>query len=230
MFNCRAFLVCCALSLSMTAGHAEFVDELQAIMNKVPKTCRSDYSIYVVKSKYEDCKENNVTEQNCCLDNVTREIEIIGAWNNFVRSCQYENKGAGPAHTPPIKQLGTSTTTAPPANQPSAMTPSAKPSTSTTPPRKNSAAADDIQRRINSAIQKVDGAFLQQNREKMLKEETQAIEQRRVEIQQKMHDQEQRKRDQRKREQHHENPPNPHDEHCVDWWAAGNVGMCNDDD
>jgi hypothetical protein len=90
-----ALLFSQGLLFSAAGGHAEDIDELEAIMAKAPKDCRPDYR----PQNYLDYREcdiiMDVTLGAQCVNEVARKNSIIWRWNSFVRSCRASETQTG---------------------------------------------------------------------------------------------------------------------------------------
>ena len=96
MHSVRVPLICLALSFSVMTGLAQNVDQLQAILAKVPQKCSSDYVPYNYLDYHECDTIVDVRAGTKCVDEVARKNSIIWKWNNFVRNCRAsENRTAG---------------------------------------------------------------------------------------------------------------------------------------
>ena len=129
--NICAFFACFVLPFSVTAGHAESVDELQAILDKVPKECGSDYRIHSYVD-YRECDTAlDMTSGIKCVDEVARKNAIIWKWNSFVRDCRAsENRTRGSPSLPersdvPLTSPPLQPPSFPPAPAPTVVTPTA---------------------------------------------------------------------------------------------------------
>lgn len=111
MRSVHAFLIVVALPLLSTVGRAQNVDQLQAIMDKVPAKCSSDYTSYSYID-YQQCDSSADERFGAkCVDEVARKNRIIWKWNIFVRNCRAaENRAVG---SPPLPQGNNAAVTAP---------------------------------------------------------------------------------------------------------------------
>jgi hypothetical protein len=111
MRNVHAFLVVLALPFLSTVGRAQNVDRLQAILDKAPAKCSSDYTSYGYMD-YQQC-DSSLDERfgAKCVDEVARKNRVIWKWNSFVKNCRAaENRAAG---SPPLPQGNNAGGTAP---------------------------------------------------------------------------------------------------------------------
>jgi hypothetical protein len=87
MRRVRMFLIVLAFPLPTVVGHAQDIDQLQAIMDKTPAKCGS-YTHHVYLD-YHQC--DSYIDQRLgasCVDEVARKTRIIWKWNSFVRNCR----------------------------------------------------------------------------------------------------------------------------------------------
>jgi hypothetical protein len=93
MQGVRALLICFALPFSVMAGHAQNVDELQAIM--ASEKCSSDYLPYSYLD-YGECDAiSDVASGTKCVDEIARKNRTIWRWNSFVRNCRASENPTG---------------------------------------------------------------------------------------------------------------------------------------
>jgi hypothetical protein len=109
----RALLVSQGLLFSAMGGHAEDIDELQAIMAKAPKDCSPDYQSHNYLDYHECDSVTDATLGSQCADEIARKNSIIWRWNSFVRSCHASETQTGGLPSPPA-----TTTVAPASSEP----------------------------------------------------------------------------------------------------------------
>jgi hypothetical protein len=76
--------ICFLLGTSLCA---QTPDELDGIMRRAPKTCRSEYAEFQSVS-YSQCAGKDLTSENQCADEVARRNAVITRWNQFVQDCR----------------------------------------------------------------------------------------------------------------------------------------------